>query len=308
MRRLQRIGVLIPLMICAAIPAVADEYSFRVVASGLASPTGITIEGSEILYFTQVPTPGVPGANSVARFDLETEEMTILHMGEPEPRNIVQDKHGNLYWTCTSAGVILRRSGGDGDDGGDDDSDGESEDAVTMPFLTGLERPIGIAVDRSGNVFYTEVPMPGVAGGTNRVSVFDGETRTVLHMGEPEPVDIAVARNGDLYWTCKSAGVILKRSNGVTSTFMSGLDNPVGIAIDHRGRRLYFTEVPTPGVPGSAGGRNKVWRVDLPSGQRTLVHEGDPEPTDVTVARNGNIYWTCTAANVIVEARRRGGR
>jgi DNA-binding beta-propeller fold protein YncE len=292
MKNLYRIGVLTTAMLCAVSLTAADQYAFRVVVSGLARPTGITIEGSEVLYFTQVPTPGVSGANSVARFDLETGEMTILHMGEPEPRNIVQDREGTLYWTCTSAGVILR----------------QTEDGTTTQLLVGLERPIGIAVDRSRNVFYTEVPMPGVAGGTNRVSVFDGQNRTVLHMGEPEPVDIAVARNDDLYWTCRTAGVILRRSGGVTSLFMSGLDHPVGIAIDHKSQQLYFTEVPTPGVSGSAGGRNKVWRVDLASGEKTLVHAGDPEPTDVTIARNGNVYWTCTSAGVIVEARRLGGR
>ena len=135
---------------------------------------------------------------------------------------------------------------------------------------------------------------------------FDG-TMQIVSMGEPEPVDVAVAPNGDLYWTCKSAGVILKNSGGVTSRFLGGLVQPVGIAIDHKGRNLYFTEVPTPGVGGSAGGRNKIWRVSLPTGERTLVHEGDPEPTDVTVARNGNVYWTCTSAGVIVEARRRAG-
>jgi DNA-binding beta-propeller fold protein YncE len=292
MKRLHVIGVLALLVIWPFGRAAADEYAFRVVASGLSRPTGITIEGSEVLYFTQVPTPGVPGANSVNRFDLETGETTTLHMGEPEPRNIVQDKQGNLYWTCTTAGVILR----------------QTEDGVTVPLLSGLMRPIGIATDRQGNIFYTEVPMPGVAGGTNRVSVFDGTTIRVLHMGEPEPVDIAVTRNGDLYWTCRTAGVILKQSQGATSVFLAGLDKPVGIAVDHKGERLYFTEVPTPGVSGSAGGRNKVWRVDLRSGERTLVHAGDPEPTDVTVARNGNVYWTCTSAGVIVEARRIGGR
>jgi len=293
MKRLLGILLFAVVLLVVTTVAVADEYSFRVVASGLAKPTGITIEGSEILYFTQVPTPGVPGANSVARLDLENNEMTILHMGEPEPRNISLDQQGNLYWTCTSAGVILRRD----------------ESGVTMPLLTGLDRPIGISVDRRGaNVYFTEVPTPGVAGGSNRVSVFDGVMQRVLHLGEPEPVDIAVAKNGDLYWTCRSAGVILKQSGGVTSAFLTGLDKPVGIALDHKGRTLYFTEVPTPGVPGAMGGANKVWRVDLETGQRTLVNEGDPEPTDVTVARNGNIYWTCTSAGVIVEARRLGGR
>src|SRR5688500_19470221 len=97
--------------------------------------------------------------------------------------------------------------------------------------------------------------MPGVAGGTNRVVAFDGTTKTVLHMGEPEPVDIAVARNGDQYWTCRSAGVILRRSGGVTTQFLTGLGQPVGIAIDHKGENIFFTEVTSPSVPGMNGGR-----------------------------------------------------
>jgi hypothetical protein len=48
--------------------------------------------------------------------------------------------------------------------------------------------------------------------------------------------------------------------------------------------------------------------LDLRSGEVTLVRAGDPEPTDVAVARNGNVYWTCTSAGVIVEPRRRGAR
>ena len=157
------------------------------------------------------------------------------------------------------------------------------------------------------------MPTPGVNaanGGSNTVNVSDGVTTAVLHMGEPEPTDIVVAGNGDLYWTCKSAGVILEQSaaDGVTRMLARNLDKPVGIAIDHQARHLYFTEVPTPGVSGRNGGSNKVWELDLATGQRTLVHAGDPEPTDITVAKNGNLYWTCTSAGVIVEAARKGGR
>lgn len=264
--------------------ARAGGYRVRVVASGLARPTGITVEGSEVLYFTLVPTPGVPGSNSVARLDLETGVVETLHSGEPEPRNIVEDRQGNLYWTCTSAGVILRRT----------------EEGVTMPILTGLQRPIGIAVDRRGNVFYTEVPSPGVAGAGNKVSVFDGTTQTVLHMGEPEPTDIAVAKDGTLYWTCKSAGVILTQYAGVTRVLVAGLNKPSGIALDHKDQRLFFTEVPQPGV---AGGANRVVELDLATGAMQTVHQGDPEPADITVASNGSVYWTCTTAGVIVEAK-----
>ena len=45
-----------------------------------------------------------------------------------------------------------------------------------------------------------------------------------------------------------------------------------------------------------------MWEYDLSSGDLTLVHAGDPEPTDITVARNGRLYWTCSSAGVIVEA------
>ena len=63
-----------------------------------------------------------------------------------------------------------------------------------------------------------------------------------------------------------------------------------------------------PGVPGDQGGKNRVRAIDLRTGALRTIHTGDPEPTDVAVARNGNLYWTCTSAGVIVEAKRRGGR
>ena len=228
--------------------AEAQEFETRVIATGLNRPVGIAAEGRGVLYFTQVPTPGVAGGrNGVFRLELASGAIETLHLGEPEPTNIAIDREGTIYWTCKSAGVILT----------------QTEDGATSPLLTGLEFPSGIAVDRNGNVYFTELPTPGVPGGGNRVSVFDGSTKTVLHMGEPEPTDIVVSRNGALYWTCKSAGVILAQVDGVTTVLAAGLDHPTGIAIDHKAETLYFTEVPTPGVPGSEGGRNTIKALDL---------------------------------------------
>lgn len=272
------------------VPAVhAADYTFSVVAKNLSKPTGIAASRDDTLYFTQVPTPGVAGgSNSVAELDLESGNIIILHQGEPEPVNIAVDREENLYWTCKSAGVILKRNNEDGD---------------TTPLLTKLNKPSGIAVDRRGNVYFTEVPTPGIPGGNNGVSVFDGITKTVLHVGEPEPTDIVVSRHGHLYWTCKSAGVILEQTGGVTRVLVNGLNKPTGIALSKNGRKLYFTEVPTPGVPGSVGGQNTVKVLNLRTKEIKVIHTGDPEPTDVTVARNGNVYWTCTSAGVIVEAK-----
>jgi sugar lactone lactonase YvrE len=266
-----------------------EGYTTRVVAQGLSRPVGIALEGNDTIYFTEIPTPGVAGgANAVKRLELDSCDVETLHMGEPEPVNIALDRQGNVYWTCKSAGVILK----------------QDEDGTTQTLLDNLQKPSGIAVDRNGRrVYFTEIPSPGVPGAGNKVSVLKGSQIAVLHEGEPEPTDIVVRSDGALYWTCKSAGVILAQIRGETTTLLDGLDNPVGIALDRRGRTLFFTEVPTPGVPGSAGGRNKVWELDLITMERRLVDEGDPQPTDVAVARNGNVYWTCTSAGVIVEAR-----
>ena len=267
----------------------AQSYTVKVVASGLDKPTGIAFD-DDVIYFTEVPTPGVTGGmNAVKKLDLEDGSITILHMGEPQPVNITVGRDGTIYWACLSAGVILK----------------QDENGVTTYFLTGLNKPSGIAIDTKGTVFFTEVPMPGVSGGTNGVFSSDGVTIQTLHMGEPEPVEITVARNGDLYWACRSAGVILWRSaqDGIVRMLLTGLSKPTGITIDRKGRNLYFTEVPTPGVSGAAGGSNKVSRYDLRTGQTSLVHSGDPQPNAVAVARDGTVYWTCTSAGVILRAR-----
>lgn len=270
----------------------AQEYSTRVVASGLNRPTGIAIRGNNNIYFTEIPSPAVAGGlNAVKQLELRWNQITTVSQGEPEPTNIALDRDGTLYWTCKSAGVILE----------------QEEYGETTLFLGGLNKPNGIAVDRDDNVYFTEVPtpaIPGTAGGTNTVKVSDGTNTEVLNAGDPEPTDIAVAKNGDVYWTCKSAGVIVEQSarTGATSVLLSGLNKPVGIAIDKESKTLFFTEVPTPAVSGANGGSNKVWEFDLKKKTKTLVNAGDPEPTDVTVARNGKLYWTCTSAGVIVEA------
>ena len=271
--------------------AHADEYQTRVVTSGLHRPTGIVIRGNRTIYFTEIPTPGVGGGlNAVKQLDLHTNQITTLHQGEPEPTNIALGRDGDIYWTCKSAGVILK----------------QDDDGVTTPFLKGLTKPSGVSVDRWDNVYFTQLPTPGIPGGKNTVNVSDGKTTTVLHSGEPEPTDIVVAKDGDIYWTCKTAGVILHQNaaTGVTNLLAGGLNKPVGIALDHKDRNLYFTEVPTPGVSGKNGGSNKVWEINLKTGAKSLVHSGDPEPTDVTVAKNGDVYWTCSSAGVIVEASR----
>lgn len=286
----------IAVLACFGADVAAQSFRTHVVVSGLSRPTGIETSGSGTLFFTQLPTPGISGMqggrNTVNEVTLASGKIAILTQGEPEPTNLAYSQ-GVLYWTCKSAGVILQR---------------QSNGVVSL-FLGGLRNPSGIAVALHRRVYFTQLPTPGVMGGANTVNVSNGVATHVLTMGEPEPTDIAVAKDGTAYWTCKSAGVILKRTAaGVVSLLLSGLDKPVGIALDHRGRNLYWTEVPTPGVSGSMGGRNRVSELDLETMSVSVVDLGDPEPTDIAVAPNGNLYWTCSSAGVIVEAERIGAR
>jgi hypothetical protein len=280
--------------------AIADEYKTKVVAKNLKRPTGITVNLNGQVYFTELPTPGVGGGaggkNTVNVLNPNNGRIRNLTTGEPEPTNLATNFFGDLYWTCKSAGVILSLDRGRGD---------------AELVASGLDKPSGMAAYPLGlALFFTEVPTPavnGANGGRNAVYAFlEGSGQEfLLDAGDPQPTDVAVDLFGNVYWTCTSAGVIVKQSGGTAEVIARDLEKPSGIATDYRGN-LYFTEVPTPGVSGANGGRNKVSKLRLGTGSITVIDEGDPDPIDVTVAPFGStVYWTCRSAGVIVEAKRK---
>ena len=63
------------------------------------------------LYYSEVPERGAPGGeNTVKRLDLRSKDSSLISQGEPYPINIALDRRGNIYWTCNTAGVILKYS------------------------------------------------------------------------------------------------------------------------------------------------------------------------------------------------------
>jgi DNA-binding beta-propeller fold protein YncE len=288
--------------------ARAQDYDVNIIAPGLNQPVGITASAlgdSDTLYFTEIPQAaaaglGTNGANTISKLTLSTGAVTVLNRGDPQPANIVQDTKGNLYWASRAAGLIMM----------------QNPSGNCAPLLWGLNQPIGIGIDAAGeNLYYTERPTPGVAGdsgGENKVWQLNLTTqfRTLLNDFEPAPTDIVVAKNGDLYFTCQSAGVIVHEPVGKSAlqrNFWTGFNQPMGIAIDPAGENLYYTEVPTPGVSGADGGSNAIKKFNLSAATVSLVHSGDPYPNSITVTPNGNIYWTCTSAGVIIEAKAKVG-
>lgn len=179
---------------------------------------------------------------------------------------------------------------------------------TTKVVARDLERPTGVSVSLAGRVYFTELPTPGVGGGNggrNTVNVLNPSNGRVRNLttGEPEPTNLATNFFGDVYWTCKSAGVILSLDGGrgEPKLVANELDKPSGMAAYPLGLVQFFTEVPTPGVSGANGGRNKVYAFLEWIDREFLLDEGDPQPTDVAVDLLGNVYWTCTSAGVIVK-------
>ena len=272
--------------------APAQAYNTAVLVRNLMRPTGIVAAADGTLYITEVPQPGQMGGNNMVSRIAVGGAKTVLVAGESDPTHIARHADGTLYWTCGSAGVIQRFANG-----------------MRTTLINQLANPSGVAVGATGIVYFTQVPTPGqngMNGGRNTVNSWTMAGTQTITMGEPEPRDIAVDANGNLFWTCKSANVILWRnaSTGMVSPLLRGLDKPSGIAVDAHGA-IYFTEVPTPGMNAMNGGRNRVTRYVPATQTLTLIDFGDPEPFDVAVSSDGNtVYWTCTSANVIVRAVR----
>lgn len=278
----------------------AQTFKTDLVVQGLKKPSGINLDVYGNLYYSEIPTPGTGGGeNRVVRLSPNRKKSVVVSAGDPNPSNISTDLYGNVYWTCTSANVIVRRT-----------HFGTGTQSV---LLRNLRAPVGIDVPLvfPNFIFFTQVPtpeVPGTAGGTNDVSVAIQFLKSYftlpLNSGEPEPVDIAVGLDGTVYWTCRTAGVILMRNTkGEVSLVESGLENPMGLDIDIYGR-LYWTEIPTPRVSGANGGRNRVVRYTPSTDKTVVINSGDPEPYDVTVSPLGDeVYWTCRSAGVILRAR-----
>ncbi len=281
------LGVLV-----AAGSVSAQTYKVGPIKKGLTKPTGIAVEARGTVLFTEIPEPGKKGGkNTVSRLDPKTGKVTVLAKGEPAPTNIAVARDGSFYWTCMSAGVVMRMRG-------------NKRELIAK----GLNKPSGIAVDGAMNVYITTIPEPGKKGGKNTVGRLVNGRLQPLSVGEPEPTDIVADVRGNLYWTCRTAGVILRRDarTGKKSLVLNQLEKPTGIAMDALGA-LYFTEVPTPGVFGRNGGRNRVWRYNPMTHARTLVAFGFPWPIDVTVTRDGkSVFFPCKTVGVMVRADRTG--
>jgi sugar lactone lactonase YvrE len=98
-------------------------------------------------------------------------------------------------------------------------------------FASGLNGPLGLAFDKTGNLFVASF---GVGGEILKYS--PGRVHSVFASGLSGPEGLAFDGAGNLFVTDSSSGSIYKFTpSGVRATVASGLDGPSGLAFDSSG-------------------------------------------------------------------------
>ena len=175
-----------------------------------------------------------------------------------------------MYWTDTTAGK-LQRSNLDGS-------------GVETLVTTGLEAPIGIALDvAGGKMYWTDPPADKI----QRSNLDGSDVETLVTRGLEIPIGIALdVAGGKMYWTDNGTDKI-QRSNldgsGVETLVATGLSNPRGIALDAVGGKMYWTDK----------GTDKIQRSNLDgSSVEDLVTTGLRNPQGIALdVAGGKMYW-----------------
>ena len=175
-----------------------------------------------------------------------------------------------MYWTDTTAGK-LQRSNLDGS-------------GVETLVTTGVEAPIGIALDvAGGKMYWTDPPADRI----QRSNLDGSGVETLVTRGLEIPIGIALdVAGGKMYWTDNGTDKI-QRSNldgsGVEDLVTRGLSNPRGIALDAAGGKMYWTDK----------GTDKIQRSNLDgSSVEDLVTTGLRNPQGIALdVAGGKMYW-----------------
>ncbi len=167
-----------------------------------------------------------------------------------------------------------------------------SQSPTVSTFASGLDEPIGVAVDSAGNVYVTNILSGTVSKVTpaGHVSTFES--------GFDVPWGLAVDSAGNLYVANISDGTVseLSRKGGKPSTYASGFDEPEGLAIDSAGN-LYVANV----------GDGTVSEVPAGGGKPFTFASGFNEPQGLAFDSAGNLYVSNFGTGTVSRVRPGGG-
>jgi hypothetical protein len=168
-----------------------------------------------------------------------------------------------------------------------------------QPLISGLARPVGLALDlTAGKMYYGVVGSGDMGSGGIYSANLDGSGSTPLVEGLFQPTEIALNVSGSqMYWaygTTDSPTGGIQRANldgsGLT-TLVSGLqDGAVGFALDVAGGKMYV------GVGKPAAGTIRRYNLDG-SGEEILI-SGLPRPSAIALDLLGSKMYFNTQGSV----------
>ena len=160
---------------------------------------------------------------------------------------------------------------------------------LTTLVSSGLNAPIGVAVDGAGNVYFSDA-------NNNAIKEWNAVSQTVstLVSGLNNPAGIAVDGAGNVYFADFGSNAIQEWSSAtqnVSTLVSSGLNEPIDVAVDSTGN-LY--------IVNSGNDTIKEWNA-LTRSVSTLISSGLGTPRGVAVDAVGNVYVADDIDNVIKE-------
>jgi DNA-binding beta-propeller fold protein YncE len=180
-------------------------------------------------------------------------------------------------------------------------------------LVTGCPVPDGVAVDvAAGHVYWTNMGIPPANDGSIERADLDGGNRTTIvpSGGTYTPKQLHFDPVGrKLYWSDREGMRVMRcdlDGSNVETLVQTGQGDTdrrdqtnwcVGIAVDHVGGHLYWTQK----GPSDAGlGRILRAGIDLPAGETAsrrsdieVVFKDLPEPIDLEIEHNTRtLYWT----------------
>ncbi len=216
--RLGRISRLATLLLALSSPAIAQTVTFTgvqtvVPATGLVSPTGVTVDKAHNVYIAD------QGYGSILKIAPDGTQSGV-GSGFSYPTNTALDSSGNLYVADSQNYRVVK----------------VAPDGTQSTVGSGLGNVTGVAVDAAGNVYVAD------SAGSRVLKVTAAGIQSTLGTGISHPFGIAVDGTGNVYVAEPGASLVYKiTTGGVQSTIGTGLSAPYGVSVDSTGR-IYIAD------------------------------------------------------------------
>ncbi|MGC2398285.1 MAG: Ig-like domain repeat protein [Acidobacteriaceae bacterium] len=243
----------------------------------LVNPSGVAVDALGNVFFAESGTGNVYKETvSLLAFARYSYSRKIIASGLNHPTAVALDGAGNVY-VATSSMVYKEKLS----DGG----------YVQSQIVTDLTNLVGIAVDRSGNLYLTS----SVSGNVHKetLQTNGSYTETAVGFGIVSPTGVAVDGGGDIFILDAKDGNLYKetlQANGsyAQTTVALAISEPENLTVDGNGS-VYVADA-------SRGQIDKLTLETNGSYTETIARSGLNEPSGLAVDGQGNLYYSEGAA------------